>query len=80
MLRSCTVSVVALPSEVSHQQPDLEFAAIFWIGIEMKHASFLIADDMIDKSTTSRRKPYLYLYLSPDVWSIYCNFFSRPLL
>eukprot|EP00770_Monocercomonoides_exilis_P013377 MONOS_13324.1-p1 / transcript=MONOS_13324.1 / gene=MONOS_13324 / organism=Monocercomonoides_exilis_PA203 / gene_product=Farnesyl pyrophosphate synthase 2 / transcript_product=Farnesyl pyrophosphate synthase 2 / location=Mono_scaffold00809:499-1759(-) / protein_length=328 / sequence_SO=supercontig / SO=protein_coding / is_pseudo=false len=51
--------------EANEQKFDAEQAAILGVCTEMMHASFLIADDVIDRSPTRRGKPTWYKL--PDI-------------
>ena len=61
MFRGCTVLyVISIISSKLGTVPDLEMGSIVGICIEMIHASFLIADDIIDQSSTRRGNPCWY--------------------
>ena len=61
MIRGCTVLyVMSHVAQHTKQTPDLELGALIGIALEILHAAFLIADDIIDHSLTRRGKPCWY--------------------
>lgn len=61
MFRGCTVLyVIDLLSAQQNEKPDFELGSVVGISLEIIHASFLIADDIIDQSSLRRGKPCWY--------------------
>ena len=68
---SLVLHIVNICSKFYNVKPDFELASVVGFCLEAIHASFLVADDVIDKSETRRCAPCWYKYQDVFLSSFY---------